>query len=181
MTEEVTNEALADEETGVILCYHPPIFSGIKKFNLETALQRSLLSTSSPSAQLLLILTGSRVGCIASGVSVYCIHTAADNALQGVNDFVSDGILISAQLNQGRAKAITLAINPPIGQHGSGSGRIVDLSPGVPIPELIQRIKERLGLAHLQLAQSSSGEKLIKTVAICAGSGEFDYPCFIQF
>lgn len=118
---------------------------------------------------------------------MYCIHTAADNALEGVNDFIGKGLLVDGRLRDDRVKPITLASNPPAGQEGSGSGRIVDLSQsdweeevtiegvtieGVTIEELVRRIKQRLDLPYVQLARSSRGSELIKTVAICAGSGE---------
>lgn len=56
VTTEVTNEALQDPTTSVILCYHPPIFSGLKSIKVANPLQHSILK------------------CIASGVSIFCIQ-----------------------------------------------------------------------------------------------------------
>ena len=107
MTTAVANEALSSPSTSCILTYHPPIFSGLKSLTLSSPLQTSLLR------------------CIAQGVSVFCIHTAADNALQGVNDFMADGLLRG--LEGGSVKAIVEKLDVPEGQGGAGSGRIVDL------------------------------------------------------
>ncbi len=94
-----------------------------------------------------------------------------------MNDFIGKGLLVDGRLRDDRVKPITLASNPPVGQEGSGSGRIVDVSQsdseeGVTIEELVRRIKQRLDLPYVQLAKSSRGSELIKTVAMCAGSGE---------
>lgn len=110
---------------------------------MEVALQRSILRS------------------IASDVSIYCIHTAADNALNGVNDFIARGLLDSNSLtsfgsNNGRddrIRAITLAVDPPEGQEGSGSGRIVTFGQeggvgAVTIEEVVARVKRTLELEH---------------------------------
>ncbi|GAA6060875.1 hypothetical protein JCM10212_000158 [Sporobolomyces blumeae] len=169
LSTQVTESALSDPSTTAILTYHPPIFSGLKSFSLATPLQASLLR------------------CIASGVSVYTIHTAADNSVGGVNDFMAGGLLEAAgsegldedgmaRPGQGKGvKALTESQSAPEGHEGCGGGRIVDLEQAggrkLSKDETIKAVKARLGLEHLQAAWSATGASEVRTVAICAGSG----------
>ncbi|BGP58137.1 hypothetical protein JCM8202_006161 [Rhodotorula sphaerocarpa] len=169
LTTQVCDEALAHPDIFAILAYHPPIFGGLKSITLANPLQRSLLR------------------CVASGVSVYAIHTASDSAVGGVNDYMASGLLQAAGVKTDQdgmiqpgtgngSKAITPAKDVPEGQAGAGGGRLVDLleaSGGRKLArhEAVQAVKERLNLKHLQAAWSPTGVDEIQTVAICAGSG----------
>ncbi|GAA5866513.1 hypothetical protein JCM8547_000650 [Rhodosporidiobolus lusitaniae] len=171
LTTDVCNAALASLSTAAILTYHPPIFSGLKSLTLSTPLQASLLR------------------CIASGVSVFTIHTAADNSVGGVNDYMGTGLLLAAGakvkkekaagcIRPGKGqgiKALKEASNAPEGHEGAGGGRIVNLEEGggkkLSWEEAIEAVKSRLGLKHIQAARSPSGPETINTIAICAGSG----------
>ncbi|GAA5820227.1 hypothetical protein JCM3770_006068 [Rhodotorula araucariae] len=168
LTTAVCDEALSSPSTTAILTYHPPIFSGLKSLTLRTPLQASLLR------------------CIAAGVSVFTIHTAADNAVGGVNDFMAGGLLQAASAavgthgmvrpGQGKGvRALTESESPPEGHEGCGGGRIVDLVEGagktLSRQELVDAVKKRLNLQHLQAAWSPTGSEDIQTIGICAGSG----------
>ncbi|GAA5880795.1 hypothetical protein JCM3774_005753 [Rhodotorula dairenensis] len=172
LTTRVCDAALAQPDVFAILTYHPPIFSGLKSLRLANPLQRSLLR------------------CVAAGVSVYTIHTAADNAVGGVNDYMASGLLHAAGVDTDRdgmcwpahqdsaLSAITPATTKdvPPGQEGAGSGRIVRLAEArgaraLSRDEIVQAVKQRLNLKYLQAAWSPTGVDEIKTVAICAGSG----------
>jgi putative NIF3 family GTP cyclohydrolase 1 type 2 len=87
--------------------------------------------------------------------------------------------------------------NPPVGFEGSGEGKIITLANALSLDECVQRVKTLLGLKYrssfpvfsrsfassvlikevvssnqlVQLARAPEG-KMIKTIAICAGSGE---------
>ena len=146
MTTAVCDEALSSPSTTAILTYHPPIFSGLKSLTLRTPLQASLLR------------------CVAAGVSVFTIHTAADNAIGGVNDFMAGGLLEAAGASsldadgmvrpgQGKGvKALTEVQSPPAGHEGCGGGRIVDLVEGtgkkLSRDEVVNAIKKRLNLKY---------------------------------
>lgn len=149
VTTPVCDEALSDPDTFAILTYHPPIFSGLKSLTLQTPLQASLLR------------------CIAHGVSVFTIHTASDNSVGGVNDFMGSGLLKAAgvetdsegMIRPGTGKglrAITEAKNVPDGQEGAGGGRIVDFLEGggrkLSRSEVVQAVKDRLNLKHRELS-----------------------------
>ncbi|GAA5917498.1 hypothetical protein JCM5296_001678 [Sporobolomyces johnsonii] len=168
LTTPVCASALSSPHTTAILTYHPPIFSGLKSLTLESPLQASLLR------------------CIAQGVSVFTIHTAADNAVGGVNDYMGSGLLAAAgaetdpdgMIQPGRGKglrALSEATDAPEGHEGAGGGRIVDLVQGagrtLTRAEVVEAVKARLGLKHLQAAYSPTGASQIRTIAICAGSG----------
>ncbi|BGP27527.1 NGG1p interacting factor 3, NIF3 [Rhodotorula toruloides] len=168
LTTAVCSEALSDPSTTTILSYHPPIFRGLKSFTLSNPLQASLLR------------------CISSGVSVFTIHTAADNCVGSNNDFMASGLLQAAGVEtnkdgmvkpgQGKGlKALKEASSPPEGHEGAGHGRFVDLLEGggrkLSSHEAVQAVKKRLGLKYIQAAWSASGPPEIQTIAICAGSG----------
>ncbi|CAE6534996.1 unnamed protein product [Rhizoctonia solani] len=144
LTSAVVEEALAND-TGVIVAYHPPIFSGLKSLTLSNPLQRSLLR------------------CAAEGISIFSPHTALDSVRGGVNDTLaaSLGNLTESKLI-GEEK-----------EDGAGAGRIVTLSEPVSLKDLCERVKAYCGLKHLQVGVpiESHTERLIRTIAICAGSG----------
>ncbi|GAA5905651.1 hypothetical protein JCM8208_005795 [Rhodotorula glutinis] len=169
LTTAVCDEALSDPSTTALLTYHPPIFSGLKALTLANPIQRSLLR------------------CIAAGVPVFTIHTAADAAVGGTNDLMAGGLLAAAgskdvdgegmvRPGEGKGvKALTEVKNAPEGHEGCGGGRIVDLVEGagrkLSRDETVKAVKARLNLKHLQAAWSPTGSDDISTVAICAGSG----------
>ncbi|GAA5912330.1 hypothetical protein JCM6882_002562 [Rhodosporidiobolus microsporus] len=171
MTTAVSTAALSSPTTTSILTYHPPIFSGLKSLTLSNPLQSSLLR------------------CVSSGVSVFTIHTAADNAVGGVNDFMGAGLLeasgakveveeAAGGVRPGKGKGIRAlkeVENPPEGHEGCGGGRIVDLEEAggkrLSWEEAVQAVKGKLGLKYIQAARSPTGSDAINTIAICAGSG----------
>ncbi|GAA5930892.1 uncharacterized protein JCM15063_002488 [Sporobolomyces koalae] len=170
LTRPVVESALADPSTTAILTYHPPIFSGLKSLTLANPLQRSLLE------------------CVANGIAVYTIHTAADVAVDGTNDFMASNIISFCDTGattwnlvrpgEGKgSRAIKEERNPPEGQQGCGMGRIVDLKEvytpnDLPTKEkVVNAVKATLDLKHLQAAWSPTGPDEISTIAICAGSG----------
>jgi dinuclear metal center YbgI/SA1388 family protein len=71
LTAAVLDEAL-EKPVELILAYHPPIFSGLKR-----------LTPDDPKSRLVL-------RCIESRVVIYSPHTALDAAMDGVNDWLLD-------------------------------------------------------------------------------------------
>lgn len=144
LTPAVVEEALAND-TGVIVAYHPPIFSGLKSLTLTNPLQGSLLR------------------CAAEGISIFSPHTALDSVRDGVNDTLAASLGDLAESNLiGEEK-----------ENGAGAGRIVTLSQPVSLESLCERVKVYCGLKHLQVGVPAGpdSKRLIRTVAICAGSG----------
>ncbi|THH30632.1 hypothetical protein EUX98_g3555 [Antrodiella citrinella] len=159
LTEAVTEEALASP-TSFIVSYHPTIFKPLTSLTLANPLQSNLLR------------------CAAAGISVYCPHTSLDNVSGGINDWLGTVVAGKPTLNN-RYKEIGYKISV-IGEENAtrvegGSGRIVTLPEPISMSELEWRIKSCLELEHIQVGyphDMASDVKSIRTVAICAGSGE---------
>lgn len=141
VTTEVTQAAILDPQTSLILTYHPPIFSGLKSLTLSTPLQSSLLQL------------------ITTGIPVYTIHTAADNCSQGTNDFIAQSF-VKELVSHGRTsvggdeiliKAIKEGVRPDSYKVEGivGSGRIVDMTPlALNRNEVVEAVKKQMGLKH---------------------------------
>ncbi|ELU44104.1 NIF3 domain-containing protein [Rhizoctonia solani AG-1 IA] len=167
LTPAVVEEAL-NNDTGVIVAYHPPIFSGLKSLTLTNPLQRSLLR------------------CAAEGISIFSPHTALDSVRGGVS-------CIDATLRR-RAENLLVSLIGEEKEGGAGAGRLITLSEPVSLETLCKRVKAYCGLNHcewyyvlfcnerlvltrfrnlskVQLGVPPEAEPQISTIAICAGSG----------
>ncbi|TXE07145.1 Nif3-like dinuclear metal center hexameric protein [Seonamhaeicola algicola] len=71
--ETVVDEAIANS-CNLIVSFHPIIFKGLKKITGKTYVERVVLKA------------------IQNNIAIYAIHTALDNALQGVNDVICNKI-----------------------------------------------------------------------------------------
>ena len=140
LTDSVLYEAM-QQQVGVIVSYHPPIFSSFKRLLMDDY-KHSLV-----------------MKCIQNGIGIYSPHTSIDNCQNGINDWLASGL--------GSGK--TTVINPNKNMESCGSGRIHELDSPVFLDVLVQRVKQHLGLKHLRIARSSS--ILVSRIAICAGSG----------
>lgn len=114
--------------------------TGLKSLTLSVPLQRSLLSL------------------IASGISILCVHTAADNALGGTNDLLGSALLRAAGLDATptvgpQMKAIKESAVECEGHKGAGSGRLVDLGEGISKEKVVAAVKELLGVEHRESAR----------------------------
>ncbi|RKP08447.1 GTP cyclohydrolase 1 type 2/Nif3 [Thamnocephalis sphaerospora] len=148
LTTPVLAEALADPAVGVIVSYHPPLFRSFKRLTLADPKQAIALR------------------CAAAGVSVFSPHTSLDNCLNGVNDWLASG------LGAGHAEVINPREQTPEGHEGAGSGRLFTLDQPTPLTTVVERIKAHLRLPHLRLAMADRHKsELVRTIAICAGSG----------
>jgi dinuclear metal center YbgI/SA1388 family protein len=76
VTEEVVNEAI-DKKCNLIIAHHPLIFSGIKKLNYDTDVQRSIKLA------------------IKKDICIYAAHTNTDNVSLGVNNIISQKLELS--------------------------------------------------------------------------------------
>ena len=78
--ETVVDEAI-EKKCNLIVSFHPVIFKGLKKLTGKTYVERVVMKA------------------IKHDISIYAIHTALDNALQGVNDKICEQIgLINRQI-----------------------------------------------------------------------------------
>ncbi|MCA9489384.1 MAG: Nif3-like dinuclear metal center hexameric protein [Myxococcales bacterium] len=142
LTPPVVDEALA-MDADLVIAYHPPIFSGLKRLTSSTPQGRSLLAL------------------IRAGVTVHSPHTALDAAAGGMNDWLLEafGTLVEvAPLEPDR-------VEPAV-----GAGRRATLLSPRPLAELIPAIKAHLGLDAVRVATPSDAH-VVETVAVCPGAG----------
>ncbi|MPT36017.1 MAG: Nif3-like dinuclear metal center hexameric protein, partial [Flavobacterium sp.] len=71
--ENVIDEAIR-RECNLIVCFHPILFSGLKKITGKNYVERSVLKA------------------IKNDIAIYAIHTALDNHQQGVNKIFCDAL-----------------------------------------------------------------------------------------
>lgn len=145
LTQSVVEEAV-QSKTNLVLAYHPFIFKGLKSISPQDPQQKSLIRL------------------LQTGISVYCPHTAVDAAVDGVNDWLVDGI---AQGNVATKKPIEVEPESP---EGVGMGRLVELIKPIKLTEAIENVKKSLQLDYIQIA-TNDRSKPIKSIAVCAGSG----------
>ena len=69
--EEVVDEAV-EKKCNLIVSFHPIVFKGLKKIDGSTYVERVVIKA------------------IQNNISIFAIHTAFDNALQGVNSIICD-------------------------------------------------------------------------------------------
>jgi dinuclear metal center YbgI/SA1388 family protein len=133
----------ADEfAADLIIAYHPPIFSGLKRLRKDV-----------PGEDLI-------VRALRAGQTIYSPHTALDVVAGGMNDW-----LVSA-LGPGAASPIV----PHALDARVGLGRQMELAEALDPQEAVRRVKAHLGLSHVRFG-ASSGNQPIKTVAVCPGAG----------
>lgn len=104
------------------------------------------------------------VRCIQNDIAVFSPHTSWDSVQGGVNDWL--------------ASAFQYATSKPIQARPDnaqqGAGRLLTLETPLLLQTAIDKIKDLVGLKHLRLALGKGGSmesSLVKTVALCAGSG----------
>ncbi len=145
LTIDLTSSTMEEaEELGVdlIVSYHPPIFSGLKRLRASQASEALV------------------VRALRSGMTIYSPHTALDCAVGGMNDWLSQAV------GEGKTRPIV-----PIDEiDGAGAGRIVELDREITIDEAVLKVKEHLGLSQIRLARAPT-ERAIRTVAVCPGAG----------
>jgi len=145
LTEQVLLEAQSTK-ANLIVAYHPPIFSGLKRLTRQSAGERVVIDA------------------IRSDIAIYSPHTALDAAPGGINDWLAQA------LGKGTVAPIVQLANAP---SGVGLGRMVQMESPVSLDELLHRVKQHLGLRQLRVAASSAhvGGQPIRRAAVCAGAG----------
>jgi len=157
LTIDLTSAVLAEslsKDASVIVAYHPTIFQGLKSITLSNPLQNSLLQ------------------CAAQGISVYSPHTALDSVWGGINDWLAEGLMAGKEDGQIRS-LVGDKLNATSGESEGGEGRLVTLNNAIRMDVLERRVKAHLQLSQIQVGypQGQSRPSLVRTIAICAGSG----------
>lgn len=143
---DITNDIIkqaVDNKVDLIISHHPLIFSEIKKINSNSILGNKILNL------------------IENNIAVYSIHTNADSAVDGLNDFILKKIGLHGK--------VEILFKSESGDSiVGGLGRIVELEKETEILEVINRIKEKLGLEKFRMVGTN---KKIKKIAVVTGAG----------
>ncbi len=153
LTEPVIAEA-CELSSQLVVAYHPPIFHPLSR-----------LTQADPRHRLLLRAIGARI-------AVYSPHTALDAAPDGVNDWLADGLPAGRRASIGSSSSSPSGTDVPESSP-VGQGRMLELDEPVVLDEIINRVKQHLGLDSLRVAAArghAEGVK-IQRIALCAGSG----------
>lgn len=124
LTEAVVEECIA-KNVGLVIAYHPILFSGAKRLRLSDWKERVVLR------------------CIQGGISVYSPHTALDSCRNGVNDWLSSIFAKSAR-----------PIVPNPSDAAVGDGRFATLQVPISIGDAIGLAKEKFRVPFGILALS---------------------------
>lgn len=141
LTEEVMEEA-KQKSADLILSYHPPLFSSIKRITQSTWKNRIV------------------VKAMENRIAIYSPHTSYDAIKGGVNDW-----LLSCF--DGEATPITPSPENP----DYGSGRIMKLHSPLHTKDVLTTVKKHLGLSHVRVAYPTPCPEMISSIGSCAGSG----------
>ncbi|VDP97757.1 unnamed protein product [Trichobilharzia regenti] len=192
LTEQVIDEAIA-EKTGLIISYHPPIFSPLKRITQQHWKQRIV------------------VRCLENRIAVFSPHTGLDAKVGGINDWLleplvsqtlaqltvvmgenftefvlSTGVNVCTTNIQSVTSAVVTCPESELKRtmdvmeelkipltDGEGCGRLVTLQFPVHLRAVIAAYKKFLNLEHLTVAlgRDKTLDHPIQTVAVCAGSG----------
>lgn len=144
LTERVLDEALA-AQADLIVAYHPPLFSGLKR-----------LRVGAPSERVV-------VRALVAGLTIYSPHTALDAARGGMTDW-----LVGA-LGEGVVAPIVPSSSGG-GASGEGAGRASVLAVPLSLDDAVQRIKAHLGLDFVRLAAPPELSS-VRSIAVCPGAG----------
>lgn len=146
-TEEVIEEAYKRGDN-VVIAHHPIVFTGLKKFNGTTYIERTIIKA------------------IKYDIAIYAIHTNLDHVLQdGVNQQIAKRIgLKTCEILEPMDSA-----TPNI-----GAGVYGELPEAIDTKAFLHHIKETMQAQCIKHTNIISDT--IKRVAICGGSGSFLLP-----
>ncbi len=147
-TEEVIQEAI-ETNCNLVVSHHPIVFGGIKKFSLDNYVHKTVIKA------------------IKNDVAIYAIHTNLDNVLRsGVNEKIAKKLDL---------KNLKILRPHPLDRmetaYTLGSGVVGELVEHMDESDFLAHIKARLNtgiIKHTRLLN-----KVVKTVAVCGGSGSF--------
>lgn len=140
LSASVLREALK-HDVDLVVAYHPPIFSGLKRLTRRHVQTATLLSLAR------------------QGVHVYSPHTALDAVAGGINDWLLEafGPLEDVQ-----------PLVPDLQTPTAGVGRRATLHTPRSLNELTQNVKNFLGLEAVRVSEAAT---TIRSVAVCPGAG----------
>ena len=141
-TEDVIQEAL-DSNCQLVVSHHPIIFRGMKRFNNDGYVQRTVEKA------------------IKGDIAVLAVHTNLDNASLGVNRMISDKI----GLKKNRI------LKPKTEGEDVGAGMIGELDTEVTEQQFLDQIKKVFNARVVRHTEFLG--RTVKKIAVCGGAGSF--------
>jgi len=141
LTAQTLEEAVA-MRADLIIAYHPPIFSGLKRLRRGPVAERLILEA------------------IERGLTIYSPHTALDAAGGGMAEW------LAFACGPGQLRPVVRSAHDP----ALGAGRVITLETALSLTEAVQRIKHHLDLDRVRVA-SPEPSILVRTMAVCPGAG----------
>lgn len=133
-------------------CSDPFIFRGLKSITLNDPHQRIVLRLAQ------------------HNIAVYSPHTAVDAAIGGINDWLVN--ILKPHRVSATSVAQPVRGGPiPEGFEGAGYGRLIELEAPVDFTTLARSFADKLGMKSIMIARPTPSSGMIRTVAVCAGSG----------
>ena len=151
--EETVDEAIA-KKCNLIVSFHPIIFSGLKKLNGNSYVERVVLKA------------------IKNDIAIYAMHTALDNKKDGVSGKICETLgLINTEILIPKSNIST--------QETIGMGMIGELETEMNESDFLQFVKTTMKTECIR--HSELLKKPIKKVAVLGGSGSFAIENAIAF
>jgi len=143
--EETVDEAIASN-CNLIVSFHPIIFSGLKKLNGTTYVERVVLKA------------------IKNDIAIYATHTALDNVKEGVSGKICE--VLGLQNIETLIPKTNIASKETIGM-----GMIGELTHEMTESDFLQFVKSTMKTACVRHSEFTGNS--IKKVAVLGGSGSF--------
>lgn len=144
--ESVVDEAI-EKGLNMIVSHHPIIFSGLKRFNGENYIERTVIKA------------------IKNNIALYSFHTNLDKVPLGVN------AKISSLLNLKNTEILEQDFKHSTSDFTVGSGMIGELEAPLSESQFLELVKDRFNAGAVRYTKPLGKE--IKKVALCGGSGSF--------
>ena len=152
VTEKVVQKAI-DKNIDLIISHHPVIFSGLKRITNETLHGRKLLKL------------------MENKIAVYSIHTNADFAINGLNDFIMDKLNLNGEkiiYNEQKFDDYNPIKRKMEHVHG-GLARIKVLNKEMKLGDLLERIKDSLGISYVRYVGDKNA--YVHKIGLVTGGG----------
>lgn len=142
VTPAVVDEAQANG-CNLIISHHPLIFRGLRSITGATHGETAVIRA------------------IRSGIAIYSSHTALDSAPEGVSRHLGTMLGLTDMR----------PLSPSASDPQAGLGIIGTLSHSLRRPQLIEAVKRTYNAPTVRITQGPDGDREIRTVALCSGSG----------
>ena len=145
VTLDVTSKTIdeaIEKGANMIVSHHPFIFDSIKNVTSKNSIGRKIMKA------------------VKNDIAIYSMHTNLDVADDGLNDYLSRKLELN---NTYKLDPDKFREDPYI--------RCGELNSEMTLKDLTQYVKEKLNLPYVILI-SNNDEKVVKTIAICSGSGK---------